>query len=74
MQSTKKRISFDKILWCKIRYYQQLNDIPNEVLADIMGVKERTLHEYDKCASAVTLDKIGNFLEYTGLTKEELIS
>ena len=36
-----------KTIWCKIRYYQRLNDIPNETLAEQLRVNVRTLHDYD---------------------------
>lgn len=68
-----KQIPFQKQIWCKIRYYQQLHDISNEKLAMIFGVNERTLREYDKLADHITLEKIDNFLSYTGVSILELI-
>ena len=69
-----KRIPFQKLLWCKIRYYQHTHDITNNRLADIMTVGERTLREYDKKADNITLDKIDNFLNYSGISITELMS
>lgn len=70
----KKRIPFQKQLWAHVRMYQCLHDIPNERLADIMMIGERTLREYDKKADKITLDKIDNFLSYSGISITELMS
>lgn len=53
--------------------YQHLHDIPNERLADILMVGERTLREYDKKADNITLEKIDNFLSYSGLSITDLM-
>lgn len=57
-----KRISLYKKIWCKIRYWQNLKDISDSELAAYLNVGERTLHEYDKSAKNITLEKIDNFL------------
>ena len=69
-----KKIPFQKHLWCRIRMYQHLHDISNQRLAEILTVGERTLREYDKKADNITLDKIDNFLSYTGLSITELMN
>lgn len=69
-----KRIPLQKLLWCKIRYYQQLHDVSDELLSDTIGVNERTLKEYDKNASHITLEKIDRFLAAYNLTLTELIA
>lgn len=68
-----KRIPFQKMIWCKIRYYQHLHDISNSQLASTMGVIERTLKEYDKDSCNITLEKIDRFLLSNQITIKELI-
>lgn len=69
-----RRIPFQKQLWCHIRMYQHLHDISNESLANIMMIGERTLKEYDKKADKITLDKVDNFLSYSGISITELMN
>ncbi|MBR2303908.1 MAG: hypothetical protein IJ871_02055 [Ruminococcus sp.] len=69
----KKDVALYKKIWCKIRYYQQLNDLSNEDLAAFIGVSERTLSEYDKNAQNITLGKIENFLKCEEIDLEELM-
>lgn len=65
--------TLQKTIWCKIRYYQQLNDIPNEMLAQHLKVNVRTLHEYDKKADNLTLGRINNFLVKNRITLDDLM-
>lgn len=51
-------------IWEKIRYYQRINKISNEELADLLNVKPRTLLVYDNKADNVTLGMIDHFLKY----------
>lgn len=69
-----KRITLQKKIWCKIRYYQQLNDISDTDLASSMGVSIRTLKEYDKDASPISLQKLDIFLYLYNLTLSELFN
>lgn len=69
-----ERIALYKIVWCKIRYWQSLRDIPDEGLAAALDVRERTLHEYDKCAKHITLEKIDNFLVINKMELQELLT
>lgn len=69
-----KRISLDKIIWCKIRYYQQLYDISDDDLAARLGVCSRTLANYDKDAKHLTIGNIDNFLHLTSMTLQELMN
>jgi len=69
-----KRIPLQKLIWCKIRYYQQLRDISNQLLSETLGVSERTLKEYDKDACNITLEKIDRFLAAYNMTLTELVS
>lgn len=57
-----KRITLYKKIWCKIRYYQQLYDISDTDLANYLGVTTRTLKNYDRNASSLTLEHLDNFL------------
>ena len=62
-----KRITSYKKIWCKIRYWQSLNDVSNEELARILCVSTRTLLTYDKNAENITLKTIDNFLLTTNM-------
>lgn len=67
------RIEVGKYIWFKIRYYQNINDIPDESLARQMQVSERTLKQYDKDANCITFSQLDTFLQTNNLTIEELI-
>ena len=69
-----KRISLYKKVWCKIRYWQSLKDIPDNDLAVFLQVGVRTLKEYDKCAKHITLEKLDNFLYVNNMELAELLS
>ena len=69
----KTRITFYKRTWCKIRYWQSLNDISDETLARYLGMSVRSLKNYDKDAQCVTMGSIDNFLYATNLDFEELL-
>ncbi len=68
------RITLYKKVWCKIRYWQNLRDIADAELAADLQVGERTLHEYDKCAKHITLEKVDNFLEVNHMELDELMT
>ena len=70
----KKRIPLYKLIWCKIRYWQQLKDISDSELAAYLNIGERTLHEYDKNAKNITLERIDNFLYINNMELADLIS
>lgn len=67
------RIPIYKYIWCKIRLYQQLNDIDEQILASYIGVQVRTLREYDKQSKNITLGQIDSFLYKNGMTLSELL-
>lgn len=67
-----QRITLHKKIWCKIRYWQQLNDIPDNQLSNDLDVVERTLREYDKNAGNISLYKLDRFLYINNLTLSEL--
>ena len=67
------QIAVGKYLWCKIRYYQNIHDIPDDALARKMRVSDRTLKQYDKDASCITFGQLDTFLQTNNLTIEELI-
>ena len=69
-----KRITLYKIIWCKIRYWQNLRDITDAELATALQVGERTLHEYDKNAKNITLEKIDGFLEIYKMELGDLLA
>ena len=68
------RITLYKKVWCKIRYWQNLRDIADAELAAALQIGERTLHEYDKCAKHITLEKVDNFLEVNHMALDELMT
>lgn len=68
------RITLYKKVWCKIRYWQNLRDIADAELAAALQIGERTLHEYDKCAKHITLEKVDNFLEVNHMELDELMT
>ncbi len=74
MKKKADRITLHKKIWCKIRYYQQLNNIDDETLATALNVHERTLREYDKNSANVTMGKIDNFLYVNNITLDELLN
>ncbi|MDE6426691.1 MAG: hypothetical protein K2K89_11240 [Ruminococcus sp.] len=69
-----KRIALYKKIWCKIRYWQSLKDVSDSELANCLQVGERTLHEYDKNAKNITLEKIDNFLYVNNMELADLFS
>ena len=69
----KRKKPLYKFIWCKIRYYQKLNDMSNWELASCIGVSERTLLEYDKNAGNITLSKLNSFLESENMDIEDLL-
>ena len=68
------RLHLYKIVWCKIRYYQQLHDISDDILANHLGVHIRTLKEYDKTAENITLGRLDNFLYMNNLNLNDLLN
>lgn len=66
------RITLHKKIWCKIRYWQQLKDIPDNELANDLDVAERTLKEYDKNAGNISLYRLDRFLYVNNLTLSDL--
>ena len=61
-RKTTNRLPLYRLLWCRIRYYQQLYDISDDALANALGVHKRTLKEYDKSAENVTFGKLSSLL------------
>ena len=66
-----KRIPLQKKIWCKIRYWQNLNDISDEELAGFLGCSDRTLRNYDNNPSNVTLKTIDTFLMAADMSLED---
>lgn len=69
-----KEISLHRKVWCKIRFWQNLNNVTDEALARYLNLSPRTLREYDNNAGVLSLERLENFLSATGLTLEQLIS
>ena len=69
-----KRIPLQKMIWCKVRYWQSLHDISNEELAGYLGCSTRTLQNYDNDPSSVTLKTIDTFLYAANLSLADFLS
>ena len=63
-----------RVIWCKIRYYQQLHKISNESLAEKLDIKPRTLTAYDRNAENIRLGQLEQFLNSYAITLDELLS
>ncbi len=74
MAKKNQRITLYKRIWCKVRYWQSLRDIPDAELASYLQVGERTLREYDKSARHITLEKVDNLLYVTGMELNDLMT
>ncbi len=74
MKRKKEDVLLHDQIWFKIRYYQKVHKLPNDILAAYLGVTERTLLEYDKHAENVTLGKIEKFLISENLELNELLN
>ena len=62
-----------RAVWAKIRYYQMIDDMPDAVLAEYLGVCPRTLLNYDKNASSLTLGQLAAYLDYTDRKMNDLV-
>lgn len=69
-----KRIPLQKAIWCKLRYWQRLQDISDADLACYLGCTERTLHNYDADPSALTLKTVDSFLQVNDMTLSEFLT
>ena len=63
-----------KVIWAKIRYYQMLDDMPDEVLAEYLNICIKTLRAYDKGASNLTLGQIAAYIDLTDRKMTDLIA
>ena len=62
------------LIWCRIRFFQNLNNVGNDCLAKTLSVKPRTLNTYDRCADNITLGQLESFIDEYALSIEQLIS
>lgn len=69
-----KRIPLQKAIWCKLRYWQSLQDISDSDLACYLGCSERTLHNYDIDPSTLTLKTVDSFLLVNDMTLSEFLT
>lgn len=63
-----------KIIWANIKKYQYINELSDNQLAIIFDVSLKTLYNYDKDPSKITLEKIQNFADELNLPIEKIIS
>ena len=68
------RITLYRRIWCKIRYWQALNNVNDSELAACLQISDRTLKEYDRSAQHITLEKLDNFLYVNNLDFNELMT
>lgn len=68
------RITMQKLIWCRIRYYQRLHDIPDAVLAGYLCVNVRTLRQYDRVPDNITLGRLDSFLVGAKITLTDLLA
>lgn len=62
------------LIWSNIRRFQYLNGLTDKQISESLGITTRTLYTYDKNPSALTLEKIQQFLEHSGLDMQALIN
>ena len=62
------------IIWSNIRRHQYLFGMTDEQLGELLGISTRTLYAYDKNPAVLTLEKIEQFLNGTGIEMQSLIT
>lgn len=70
----RKAITVYKKIWGNIRKYQYINDLTDDELAKILELTTRTLYSYDKDPSGLTLKRVQNFIDSSGIDLDALIS
>ena len=74
MRMKKQTIPLHRQVWCKIRFWQKLNEVSDERLAGYLMLSARTLREYDADSNNLSLGRLENFMDCTGLTLEQLVN
>lgn len=69
-----RHYSIYTVIWSNIRRHQYLLGMTNEQLCNLLGISARTLYTYDKNPSGLTLEKIEQFLDGTGVEMQMLIT
>ena len=70
----KNNIALHRQVWCKIRFWQNLNNVPDDTLARYLDLAPRTLREYDADSGSLSLERLETFMSATGLTLDQLVS
>ena len=70
----RKNTTVYKKIWGNIRKYQYINDLTDDELAKILELTTRTLYTYDKDPSGLTLKRVQNFIDSSGIDLDALIS
>ncbi len=70
----KNNIALHRQAWCKIRFWQNLNNVPDDTLARYLDLAPRTLREYDADSGSLSLERLETFMSATGLTLDQLVS
>ena len=73
MSKKTKREKITRAVWAKIRYFQMIDEMPDTVLAEYLGVCPRTLLNYDKNAGNLALWQLAAYLDYTDRKLSDLV-
>ena len=68
------RVSICKVIWFKIRYWQNIKGVTDDELAAFMGVCDKTVRSYDTHCDGITLDKIDRFLAVNNMELDDLLN
>lgn len=68
------RVSIYKVIWFKIRYWQNIKGFTDDELGAFMGVCDKTVRSYDIHCDGITLDKIDRFLAVNNMELNDLLN
>ncbi len=73
MTKRNQRTVLYKCIWDMVRKWQRINNVSESELASYLRITERTLKEYNKSAHHLTLEKLDNLLDMTGIELNDLM-
>ena len=73
-KSKSTEINICRLIWSNIRRFQYLEGMTDERLAEALGITTRTLYDYNKDPSKISLDKIQSFVEDTNYDVDNLLA
>lgn len=68
-----RQLVLSDVIWSNIKRLQYIEHIPDDKLAEMMGVSRRTIQNYEKYPEKITLEKLRKFIDYIGVDPVELI-